>query len=213
LRKTSKANATQAATISSRAFMHLPELRPDECDHEDELNRTSPSPQATRSIRDGDHDAEELFPNRVIFSSFFLTPQYPDAVDQGTPGPVTGSKHPNPVPESSSQAPPPKRKKSKVKEPQFRDGFVPGPGAKPNASDYEPIIEAVLLRACAEYSARCVGLNGFPPTTQQFQWADECFNNACISAKVRYKLLPRMIKVVCGLFLPYSILIQHYHRS
>ncbi|KAJ7797990.1 hypothetical protein B0H14DRAFT_3546487 [Mycena olivaceomarginata] len=121
LRKTSKANATQAATISSQAFMHLPELRPDERDHEDELNRTSPSPQATRSVRDGDHDAEELFPNR------------------GTPGPVTGSKHPNPVPESSSQAPPPKRKKSKVKEPQFRDGFVPGPGAKPNASDYEPL--------------------------------------------------------------------------
>ncbi|KAJ7853961.1 hypothetical protein B0H14DRAFT_3449923 [Mycena olivaceomarginata] len=178
LRKTSKANATQAATISSRAFMRLPELGPGGRDRGDELGGTSPSPQATHSVRDGDHDAEELFPNR------------------GTPGPVTGSKRPNPVPESSSQAPPPKRKKSKVKEPQFRDGFVPGPGAKPNASDYEPIIEAVLLRACAEYSARCVGLNGFPPTTQQFQWADECFNNACISAKVRYKLLPRMIKVI-----------------
>ncbi|KAF7328217.1 hypothetical protein MVEN_02561500 [Mycena venus] len=179
LRKTSKANATQAATISSRAFKHLPELRPDERDHEGELNRTPPSPQTpTRSVRDGDHDAEELLPN------------------QGTPGPVTGSKRPHPVAEPSSPASSPKRKKSKVKEPQFRDGFVPGPGAKPNASDYEPIVEAVLLRACAEYSARCVGLNGFPPTTRQFQWADECFNNACIAAKVRYKLLPRMIKVI-----------------
>ncbi|KAJ6611635.1 hypothetical protein B0H10DRAFT_2437411 [Mycena sp. CBHHK59/15] len=123
-----------------------PESEDNDFDDSEPLNAAFTSATPTRSVRDGDHDAEELFPN------------------QGTPGPVTGSKHPHPVADCSSPAPPPKRKKSKVKEPQFRDGFVPSPGSKPNASDYEPIVEAVLLRA--------------------------------ERTKVRYKLLPRMIKVI-----------------
>ncbi|KAJ6580263.1 hypothetical protein B0H10DRAFT_2235393 [Mycena sp. CBHHK59/15] len=183
LRKTTKGNVTKTTTISSRAFKGLPELAPDA---RHRANTSPPPPSPTHSTHDDDEDGTLLFPNQG-------TP-LPSDDTPSTPG--HAEKRPHPPSESSSTAPPPKRKKSKVKEPQFRDGFVPGPRAKPNASDYEPIVEALLLRACAEYSARCVGLNGFPPVAVQYQWADECFNNSCTSSNQRYKLLPRMVKVI-----------------
>ncbi|KAF7349789.1 hypothetical protein MVEN_01278900 [Mycena venus] len=183
LRKTTKGNATKAAAISSQAFKALPELAPDARHH---ANTSPPPPSPTHSTYDEDEYTTPIFPNR-------RTP-LPSGGTPSSPG--HAEKRPLLLTESSSTAPPPKRKKSKVKEPQLRDGFVPGPRAKPNASDYEPIVEALLLRACAEYSARCVGLGSFPPMALQYQWADECFNNSCTSSSQRYKLLPRMIKVI-----------------
>jgi hypothetical protein len=106
---------------------------------------------------------------------------------------------------ASSTAPPAKRPKTKVKEPKFREGFVVVLGVKPKAADYAPIEEAIILRACGEYSARVVGLGGFPGISVQYQWAEECFNNSCRSAdNERYKSTDRVIKLVCELLIFYS---------
>ncbi|KAJ7898896.1 hypothetical protein B0H14DRAFT_3554329 [Mycena olivaceomarginata] len=112
-------------------------------------------------------------------------------------GPVTGEKRPRTLSQSSLD-PSPKRTKSKGKDAKFREGFVQQPGVKPAAGDYEPIVAAILLRACGEYSARIVAskLGGFPDISIQYQWAEECFKNACRSSKERYKLTPRMAKLI-----------------
>ncbi|KAF7328360.1 hypothetical protein MVEN_02551600 [Mycena venus] len=188
LRKTTKANAAKAPVISSRAFKGLPELALEERNQYDTSPPQSPSQSPTHRVHDEDDDGTSRFPS----------PGTPLALPFHTPNArrqAAGDKCPR-TPSESSAPPPPKRSKSKAKESQFRDGFAPAPGAKPNASDYEPIVEAPLLRACAEYSARIAANNGFPPTTVQYQWADECFNNVCRSSKERYKLLPRMAKVI-----------------
>ncbi|KAJ7300728.1 hypothetical protein DFH08DRAFT_828185 [Mycena albidolilacea] len=166
LRKTSKTNATKAPKISSQAFKNLPELPLDQRN----LNDISPPPSPTHGGRCGDDDDQ----------------------DDGMDGAFAD------LPNRSSPDPPPKRTKSKGKDAKFRDGFVQQPGVKPAAGDYEPIVAAILLRACGEYSARIVAskFGGFPGISIQYQWAEECFKNACRSSKEHYKLTPRMAKLI-----------------
>ncbi|KAJ7847692.1 hypothetical protein B0H13DRAFT_1907174 [Mycena leptocephala] len=153
-------------------FQKSPELGPDQ------RNRSSPLPADGNDDRDGDDDDVDKEDNGLMDS-----PQSAGEKRQ----------HRGPV---SSPAPPAKRPKTKVKEPKFREGFVVVPGVKPKAADYAPIEEAIILRAYGEYSARVVGLGGFPGTSVQYQWAEECFNNACRSANERYKSTDRVIKLI-----------------
>ncbi|KAJ7193407.1 hypothetical protein GGX14DRAFT_577203 [Mycena pura] len=133
----------------------------------------------------------------------------PRSVSRSSPDPPRSNKTPatlsvnsgarDKCPRSLSQSspdPPPKRTKSKVKEAQFREGFVQQSGAKPAAGDYEPVVEALLIQACNEYSAHVAGAGSFPKTSLQLQWADQCFNNACRSSNERFKLSHRMAKLI-----------------
>lgn len=92
-----------------------------------------------------------------------------------------------------------KRSKTKPKgeEPAFRDGFVPRANDKPNAKDYAPIPRALIIRSCADYSARILALNAFPDVSLQAQWAAETFRGACRSKGVRFVLTDRIAKLVC----------------
>ncbi|KAJ7911233.1 hypothetical protein B0H13DRAFT_2660635 [Mycena leptocephala] len=112
---------------------------------------------------------------------------------RATPGPTASSrKRPNRAPAPSP--PPPKRTRQ---EPQFAEGFVPGiAGAKPKASDYEPTVQALLIRGMAEYSMRILTIKAFPPVEMQMGWAKECFRNACRAAGLHYSITERMIKLM-----------------
>ncbi|KAJ7192316.1 hypothetical protein GGX14DRAFT_578183 [Mycena pura] len=193
LRKTTKANATKAPSISSRAFKSLPELPLEQRNVDDSSPTTSPTHGGSGG--GDDHDSDEDIgmrgdlPNRAPFG--------PATHTLPSDGPATGDKRPL-SPSQSSPDPPSKRAKSKGKDAQFRDGFVQQAGVRPAAGDYEPIVAAILLRACGEYSARIVAakLGGFPNVSIQYQWAEQCFKNACRSSKERYKLTPRMSKLI-----------------
>ncbi|KAJ6540665.1 hypothetical protein B0H19DRAFT_1078065 [Mycena capillaripes] len=154
--------------------VHLPELSPDQRD-----GASSPTPTAL----DGDGDVNDDVDGDREDNGLLDTP------------PAVGDKRQRRGPESSS-APLTKHPKIKVKEPKFREGFVVVLGVKPKAADYAPIEEAIILRACGEYSARVLGLDGFPGTSFQYQLAEQCFNNSCRSAKERYKSTDRVIKLI-----------------
>ncbi|KAK7001725.1 hypothetical protein R3P38DRAFT_3611375 [Favolaschia claudopus] len=190
LRKTTKSNAMKdPKRISSTAFKNLPELPADQRS----LNDITPPSSPTRVDQPfADNDDDEMgidLPNRGT-STRTASGAAPPAHD----------KRPRTVSQvSPDDAPPPKRTKSKApkpKEARFREGFVQQPGAKPAARDYEPIVEALLLRACSEYSVRILGLDGFPAPTLQYQWAEECFENACKTSKEHYQCSRRMIKLI-----------------
>ncbi|KAJ7238854.1 hypothetical protein B0H12DRAFT_1025514, partial [Mycena haematopus] len=67
---------------------------------------------------------------------------------------------------------------------------------KPKASDYEPVVQALLLRAMLEYTVFIVVINAFPDIGLQATWAKECFKNACRAANEHYKINSRMIKLI-----------------
>ncbi|KAJ7635773.1 hypothetical protein DFH06DRAFT_1003351 [Mycena polygramma] len=120
-------------------------------------------------------------------------PQDPLSSPRGRVEPAAGDKRRH---RDTSPPPPAKRTKHKVKEPKFCEGFVAVSGHKPKAADYAPVEEALILRSCAEYSCRIMTINPFPPPPLQYQWAKECYSNACRSAKVRYGITDRMVKVI-----------------
>ncbi|KAJ7183396.1 hypothetical protein C8R46DRAFT_1209558 [Mycena filopes] len=96
----------------------------------------------------------------------------------------------------SSPPPPPKRAKAKL-EAKFREGFMLVPGTKPKASDYASIPHSLILRACADYSARILAVDAFPAVGLQTQWSQEAFRGACRSARgERYVLTDRITKII-----------------
>ncbi|KAF7372943.1 hypothetical protein MSAN_00501300 [Mycena sanguinolenta] len=92
--------------------------------------------------------------------------------------------------------PPPKRSKSEAKTAEFREGFIPQPNTKPAAGDYADIPHALILRACAEYSARILAHNPYPDVPMQIMSAKECFKSACRATRERYVLTDRMGKII-----------------
>ncbi|KAJ7798116.1 hypothetical protein B0H14DRAFT_43470 [Mycena olivaceomarginata] len=175
MRKVKKSKANEASTISSRAFKNLPELSPDQRFNVNGNPPLSPTADEPNTLIDGGGDGDD--------HELMLTPC------------ATGDKRPHPGSELSP-ALPAKRSRPKSKQPLFREGFVAVAGAKPKAGDYAPIEEAIILRACAEYSSRALALGSFPGTSVQYQWAEECFNNACRSSNERYKSTDRVIKLI-----------------
>ncbi|KAJ7717262.1 hypothetical protein B0H16DRAFT_1799442 [Mycena metata] len=138
-RKTKKATSTETPVISSRAFKNLPEHTQDQDAPGDDL------------IEDDAADDDLLdFDNNDRAPSSPSPPQVPSPQGQTE---ATGEKRRR-RDSGMSSLPPTKRSKSKGKESKFREDFVLVAGAKPKAGDYEPVVEALLLRAMAEYSTR-----------------------------------------------------------
>ncbi|KAJ7495744.1 hypothetical protein B0H11DRAFT_2276744 [Mycena galericulata] len=193
LRKTNKSKATEPPKISSRAFKSLPELTVEEREEVNNEDFSLPSPVP------GDAFAMDLEPSgdELAHTGTSPRPQPPAPEGHGrSRGTVSGHKRKHAS--ESSSAPPAKRATPKPKEPKFREGFVVISRVKPKAADYEPVVEALLLRTCAEYSARIVARKSFPPASLQLEWARECWNNAGRAAqeKERYALTDRMAKLI-----------------
>ncbi|KAJ7656062.1 hypothetical protein DFH06DRAFT_1328890 [Mycena polygramma] len=187
---------------SSRAFLTLPEPPPRE-------DSPPPSPAHDNVGDDMDIDPLATFtphadhtpdnrPRPVTERDGHGHSQTPSSPSAGRnmshQGPATsGTSRKRPSPSSAQPPPPAKRKQN---EPQFAEGYVTVKGAKPKAADYEPAVEALLIRAMAEYAMLIVTLNAFPDIGLQIIWAKTCFRHACRAANLYYSITERMIKLI-----------------
>ena len=74
---------------------------------------------------------------------------------------------------------------------------------RPKASDYEDVVEALILRAAFEYESLISTINAFPGTTLRHKWANQAWKNAGLDADENYKLTDRISSLVRRR-LPYS---------
>ena len=74
---------------------------------------------------------------------------------------------------------------------------------RPKASDYEDVVEALILRAAFEYESLISTINAFPGTTLRHKWANQAWKNAGLDVDENYKLTDRISSLVCHC-LPYS---------
>ncbi|KAJ6527884.1 hypothetical protein DFH09DRAFT_1327987 [Mycena vulgaris] len=194
-RKTKKASEPRT---TPRAFMRLPEPTPEQ--------RILDAEVSTPSSPTGAGDDASPIVNRVsspprssspMVHSSSPTPHssFPTTGRRGraSPGDTIPAQKRSRSP-ASSPPPPAKRFKPKPPPAEFREGYVPG--VKPKASDYAPVPHALLIRACADYSARIVAVYAFPAVTVQIQWATETFKGACRAAGEFCALSDRMAKII-----------------
>ncbi|KAF7353285.1 hypothetical protein MSAN_01516500 [Mycena sanguinolenta] len=181
--KKTKQNAHAPVKTSSRAFLNLPE-DPAHGDVSDDSDSDSPTPSTIHPSSEGampsdmDVDAPEAGAER-------------DSHTHGTTPPAASRKRTS----DNTSSPPPLAKRHRH-EPQFTDTYKAGSKGKPKAADYEAVVQALLLRAMQEYSARVIILNAFPDIGLQTTWAKECFKNASRAANEHYKINGRMISLI-----------------
>jgi hypothetical protein len=104
-----------------------------------------------------------------------------------TPGPEKRRTPP-------SRSPPPAAKRTKAEAAKFADNFKAG--SRPKAADYEDIVQALLIRAMAEYSVYILTVYAFPDTDMQKKWVRECWRAAGKIAGKRFALSDRMANLV-----------------
>ncbi|KAI0669331.1 hypothetical protein C8Q78DRAFT_977934, partial [Trametes maxima] len=80
--------------------------------------------------------------------------------------------------------------------PPFRDGHKPT--SKPKASDYEPHVYSLILRACHQYEALIATENAFPDLETQDAWATRVWTIVCTGANMFYKLTNRIKTIITG---------------
>jgi len=90
---------------------------------------------------------------------------------------------------------------SDLKVPQFAEGYRTG--GKPKASDYEPVVCALLIRTMREYEAMVSTKDGFPDPLVRGEWAKMCWQRACNLVNERYQLTSRMSSLVRDIFLSF----------
>ncbi|KAJ7719664.1 hypothetical protein B0H16DRAFT_1897093 [Mycena metata] len=178
----------------ARVFIRLPEPTAEERALDAQPSR-SPSPSAADMVSGDENSALAVPPSPLPRSS---SPSGPSSEHAGSDLPTL------PSPKRSRPAdstPPPPLKRAKIKlEAKFAEGFVAGvAGAKPKASDYTSVPHSLILRSCADYSARILAKNPFPGAGLQTQWSHEVFRGACRSAGGdRYFLTDRMVKIIAA---------------
>ncbi|KAF5345688.1 hypothetical protein D9758_004948 [Tetrapyrgos nigripes] len=72
------------------------------------------------------------------------------------------------------------------------------PGGKPKAEDYDSEGKAILVRACAYYEAKVLGVKGFPDSSTQIGWARKAFRDACRVAEKDYECDKRIERLLKG---------------
>ncbi|KAJ7244484.1 hypothetical protein C8J57DRAFT_1011188, partial [Mycena rebaudengoi] len=90
--------------------------------------------------------------------------------------------------------PPPAAKRTKAEAAKFADNFKAG--SRPKAADYEDIVQALLIRAMAEYSVYILTVYAFPDTDMQKKWVRECWRAAGKIAGKRFALSDRMANLI-----------------
>ncbi|KAF8207985.1 hypothetical protein K438DRAFT_1961486 [Mycena galopus ATCC 62051] len=187
---------------SSRAFLTLPETLPEGPAQEMDDHSEVPSPPASPPLRridfaepPRDHARQR---SERDDHSHDITDHSSSPIQRGDSTPATASAGSRKRQQESSLAPPPpaKRKRKGPKEPQFAEGYVFRASVKANASDYEPLVNALLLRAMAEYAMNILIIHAFPDVALQLFWAKACFENACRAANLDFGITDRMIKLI-----------------
>ncbi|KAJ7870154.1 hypothetical protein B0H14DRAFT_3440202 [Mycena olivaceomarginata] len=182
--KKTKQKAHAPPKTSSRAFVTLPDnpiIRNASDDSDSDVPTSSTAHPSSEGPRSSDMDVDAPDPGSER-----------DSHTHGSTPPATSRKRPNQDP-----APPPEAPKRQRREPQFADEYKAVKGAKPKASDYESVVQALLIRAMLEYTARIVTINAFPDVGLQTTWAKECFKNACRTTNEHFKINARMILLRC----------------
>ncbi|KAJ7204114.1 hypothetical protein GGX14DRAFT_460880 [Mycena pura] len=173
------------ARISPNQYALLPEPTAEQ--RQLDMTETLPASPA-KSINAGGDDDDGME------SAPMSTPSPVDRGRQWSPGTVSSKR---PLSPASSVVPPPaKRVKGPKLDVPFCAGFVRGPGVKPKASDYDAVGRALILRSCADYTARILSKYAFPSVMQQGEWAKQSFSGACRSAGERFVLSPRISKII-----------------
>jgi hypothetical protein len=177
-----KTNKNETPKTAARSFLRLPEPTADQGVLDAQV---SPPPSPTKDVDDSTAPGGDAPPHTSS----------PSPVQRGDApaADATSRKRPHPA---GSLPPTAKRVKSVALDALFTQGFTAVKGVKPKASDYAPIPHALLIRACADYSARIVAVDAFPEVGVQMKWAQETFRAACRAAGNRYVLTDRMAKIV-----------------
>lgn len=113
------------------------------------------------------------------------------------PEPLTSPQDTQPVPPPSGPPPPVHN------QPKFRDGYTKGNRLK--AADYDPPVEALLIRAGREYEVRVSTLGAFPDVQQQNQWAVDSWASACTVSGELYEMSQQMKQIVSYLCYLFSV--------
>ncbi|OCH89325.1 hypothetical protein OBBRIDRAFT_835885 [Obba rivulosa] len=83
-----------------------------------------------------------------------------------------------------------------VKTPHFQNGHTPD--GKPKASDYEPGVSRLILRAIQDWEVRLFTINAFPDQDLQLKWVRESWDAACTTVGDVYKLPDRILGLIRG---------------
>ena len=67
---------------------------------------------------------------------------------------------------------------------------------KPKASDYEDIVQALILRAASQYEASVSTQDSFPDTTLRLKWARKSWNDANNDAGHKYEITDEISSLV-----------------
>ena len=86
-------------------------------------------------------------------------------------------------------------KKAKGLQPKYRDGAEVN-AKKPKASDYQDVVQALILRAASEYECLIATEDAFPDTATRNKWAKKAWKNACAAADEKYELADRINSLV-----------------
>ena len=68
---------------------------------------------------------------------------------------------------------------------------------KPKASDYNDIVQALILRAASQYEASVSTQDSFPDTTQRLKWARKSWSDANDDAGHEYEITDEISSLVC----------------
>ena len=82
----------------------------------------------------------------------------------------------------------PSIKRSKGLQPKYREGAEIH-HKKPKASDYQDVVQALILRAASEYESSIATEDAFPDTATQHKWAKRAWKNTCAVANEKYELV------------------------
>ncbi|KAJ7939304.1 hypothetical protein B0H13DRAFT_2300559 [Mycena leptocephala] len=207
LRKSSKKTPGQPK-ISPRAFLLLPEPTAEERVLDSQPSPSLSPPGDLNDLEDSSaappprsssppHSSSP--PRSSSPASHSSSPPHNSSPSpsSGELAPTTGTaSQKRPHPADSTLPPPAKRSKPEAEEMKFREDFVLSAAGKPKASDYVPVGQAVIIRACADYSARILVRNAFPPLTLQAKWAAETFFGSCRVSKEHFILTARITTII-----------------
>ncbi|KAJ7184004.1 hypothetical protein B0H12DRAFT_1311726, partial [Mycena haematopus] len=198
LRSRSSCRRTKRSTepkTAAHAFIQLPEGSTEE-------QRRDALAEISEPDSDVDNDVVDLAPP----STSSLRPRGsspprssslpPRSSSPSTPtAPGSGGRYKRPH-SPTAPLPPSKRSKPVPRTAEFRQGFTQVAGVKPAAGDYTDVPHALILRACADYSACIIAREAYPDVPLQASWGDETFKAAGRVAKERYLITARISKII-----------------
>jgi hypothetical protein len=104
---------------------------------------------------------------------------------------------------SHSPSNPPEDQPNEPKVPKFSSAYKEGL-SKTKASDYETVVEAMILRSCKDFEAAIVSHSAFPNHEEKARWVKDAWAVAGAIAKEDFKLTARIAKYVSDAYPTHS---------